>query len=165
MAKFDGSIGDKLPDLMADSPLGAGFALTAAKALEKRIATVGRTLPILHNAESDRIRYVLHFSENTEISHFEDLASQSWANVISAGHENVTTITSLDTPQDYKAIYILRVGLAEDEPFLEECDFFCEQPELNLRAGCFEYALRYAIKGGDFGKVLIGLSPCGNNFV
>lgn len=165
MAKFDGSEGDLLPDLMADSPSGVGLVFTAAKALEKRIATVGRTLPILHNATSRRIRYVLHFSENTQIANFQSISSQSWANVISAGLENVTAITSLDTPQDYKALYILRVGLADDETCLEECAFFWDQPQLNLRAGCFEYSLRNDVKSGDFGKILIGLSPSGDNFV
>lgn len=165
MTKFDGSVGDALPDLMADSPVGSGFVTTAAEALALRIAMVARTLPILHNSKSDRIRYVLHFSENTEIDHFVEISSQSWANVISAGLENVTAITSFDTPQDYKALYILRVGLAEDENFLEECTFFCDHPQLNLKAGCYEFSLGSAVKSGDFGKILITLSPSGDNFV
>ena len=165
MTRFDGSVGDALPDLMADSPLGVSFVTTAAEALAVRIALVARTLPILHHSKSDRIRYVLHFSENTHIEHFDEISSQSWANVISAGIENVTAITSLDTPQDYKALYILRVGLAEDETCLEECAFFCDQPQMNFKAGCFEFSLRSAVKRGDFGKILIALSPSRDNFV
>ena len=42
MTKFDGSVGDALPDLMADSPLGDGFFTTAAEALAVRIALVAR---------------------------------------------------------------------------------------------------------------------------
>lgn len=148
--------GDTPPELLP--------SFEAGLALRERIMAISRDLPILHRPSSNRIRYVLHFSEDVGISHFDKFHSLTWADVACASIDGIRDITSSFHPELYRALYILRVGLGDDETALSECRFFSEVQQ-NYRGGCNEYALANPVGPGQFGKLLITLNAAQTDFL
>ncbi|MGN7495903.1 hypothetical protein [Pseudomonas lactis] len=135
---------------------------TPGQALLTRLKSIAATLPILHSPNSTKIRYVLHFSTDANVQSFHRSLSQAWADVICASLEGILTITNAPNAAAYTALYILRIGLADDEAYLEECKFFSDVVR-NYPAVCHEYSLGNNVKQGDFGKLTITLN--GTDFI
>lgn len=90
------------------------------------------------------------------------VTDQAWADVLCASLVGIQTITNAQQPADYKALYVLRIGLADDEACLEECKFFSDVVR-NLPAVCHEYSLGNNIQPGEFGKLTLTLN--GTDFI
>ena len=133
-----------------------------AQALLARMKSVAATLPILHSPNSKKIRYVLHFSTNANVQSFHRNLSQAWADVICASLVGIQTITNAPNAAAYTALYVLRIGLADDEDCLEKCKFFSGVVR-NYPAVCYEYSLGNNIQPGEFGKLTLILN--GTDFI
>lgn len=121
-------------------------------------------LPILGNPQATEIRYLMHFSTDSNIKEFEARSlNYCWADVFSADVNLVREITSAMPPTDYEAVYALRVGLpalTDDgfDPLLIDSsvtgDWVPGKP-----GTCREYGLAVFVPAGDFAKVDIHLDP------
>ena len=123
-----------------------------------------RKLPVLVNPNSNEIRYLLHFSTDDNITLFDSRPmNYCWAEVFSANIGIVGQITSSYRPADYSSIYILRIGLTENQ-------ILPHSPMVGStvkgRPGdCIEYGIAQAVKIGDFGRIDITLDPSESFFL
>ncbi|WP_339534589.1 hypothetical protein [Pseudomonas hunanensis] len=115
--------------------------------LFNHLMTEARKLPVLVNQNSNEIRYLLHFSTDDEIQFFESRPlDYCWADVFSANVGIVAQITNSYRPTDYTSIYI------SSSPIVGHT-------VIGRPGDCIEYAIKRAVRIGEFGRVAITLDP------
>lgn len=80
-----------------------------------------------------------------------------WADVFSANIPIVLAITNAPQPTEYTSIYILRIGMDDNQQLIHSPvvgDYVQGKP-----GTCIEYGLAVPVKAGDFGRVAINLEP------
>lgn len=129
-----------------------------SKTLFNHLMTEARKLPVLVKQNSNEIRYLLHFSTDNDIQFFESRPlDYCWADVFSANVGIVGQITNSYRPTDYTSIYILRIGLNDGQALSSSP--IVGHTVLGRPGDCIEYAIKRAVRNGEFGRVAITLDP------
>lgn len=132
--------------------------------LYDHLMSVARQLPILGNPQASQIQYLFHFSNDSNIQAFSARPMEyCWADVISANIAIIDAITNAPRASQYTTIYVLRVGLGNNQDL-------SQSPVVGYSVQgkpgrCMEYGLAIPVNAGDFGRVPIFLDPTGAFFL
>ncbi|QZA96057.1 hypothetical protein K3369_20080 [Pseudomonas mandelii] len=110
------------------------------------------------------IRYVMHFSEDSNICAFEPRCFLCWADIVSADFDMIKCITNWVRVAEYKSLYVLRIGLPHEATNLYDSDVFGDI-QRNGRGGCGEYALDIHVPQTHFARLDLTPDSTGTFFI
>lgn len=137
--------------------------------LYKEVMKAAVNLPILGGTGFPEYGYLFHYSDNANIAFFDIRPMDfCWSNIFTANVGFVQSVTNSFRPQDYKALYVIRVGIppTQDGSMAEiKYNQIISDWVQAMFAGGQEFALGQELKGHQFACVKIQLSSAGTYFL